>query len=167
MQRITDEKKRERTHVAKQEYDSLVETNSDGLDVAQRVARCVAAVKEVELAAGRVWQYAKSMPKFPHCYFIAEWIPADRPDLHRAHQDLGILVNTEGYVRYFYTKAFDYLDLPNGYHYWCAPPKEGEAFTLINRGDSPNRYPHSPSKFMPKPYSAKQEAQMIMKGIIK
>jgi hypothetical protein len=79
------------------------------------------------------WQFAKTMPQWPHEYTVREW----RPDLEPAFLEFAVLIRAEGVVkpwprdavhpRYHHT----YLEL-DGWEYWTMGSPLPET-TVINR----------------------------------
>jgi hypothetical protein len=79
------------------------------------------------------WQFAKTMPQWPHEYTVRAW----RPDLERDFCNLAALIRREGVVkpwprdaaapRYHHT----YLEL-DGWEYWTMGASVPET-TVINR----------------------------------
>ena len=79
------------------------------------------------------WQFAKTMPRWPHEYTVREW----RPDLEREFCEFVVLIRRDGVVkpwprdvprpRYHLT----YLEL-DGWEYWSMGAPVPET-TVINR----------------------------------
>ncbi len=79
------------------------------------------------------WQFAKTMPQWPHEYTVRAW----RPDLERQFSDFVVLIRGDGIVkpwprdaatpRYHHT----YMEL-DGWEYWTMGAPVPET-TVINR----------------------------------
>lgn len=79
------------------------------------------------------WQFAKTMPQWPHEYTVRAW----RPDLEREFFDVVVLIRSDGIVkpwprdvatpRYYHA----YLEL-DGWEYWTMDEPVPET-TVINR----------------------------------
>ncbi|TMB89749.1 MAG: hypothetical protein E6J45_09825 [Chloroflexi bacterium] len=79
------------------------------------------------------WQFAKTMPQWPHEYTVREW----RPDLEAAFEALATLIRTTGIVKPWPRDAAQpryrhpYLEL-DGWEYWTMGAPIPET-TVINR----------------------------------
>ena len=79
------------------------------------------------------WQFAKTMPQWPHEYTVREW----RPDLEREFFEFVVLIRRDGIVKPWPRDAatpryrLTYLEL-DGWEYWSMGAPVPET-TVINR----------------------------------
>ena len=79
------------------------------------------------------WQFAKTMPRWPHEYTVREW----RPDLEREFLEFVVLIHRDGVVKPWPRDAatpryrLTYLEL-DGWEYWSMGAPVPET-TVINR----------------------------------
>jgi hypothetical protein len=79
------------------------------------------------------WQYAKTMPQWPHEYTVRTW----RPDLEQAFSAFALLIRAEGSVKPWPRDAVNpryhhsYLEI-DGWEYWTMGEAIAET-TVINR----------------------------------
>jgi hypothetical protein len=79
------------------------------------------------------WQFAKTMPQWPHEYTVRKW----RPDLEREFSEFVVLIRRDGIVKPWPRNAakpryrLTYLEL-DGWEYWSMGAPVPET-TVINR----------------------------------
>ena len=90
-------------------------------------------------AAGRRWQFARTMPRMPHEHTVREWHEDEA-----AFEQAVRLIRDTGYQRAFGKRTFTYLDL-DGWKYWTMGAPIPET-TVLNRA---KLKPPSPAKNEP------------------
>jgi hypothetical protein len=81
----------------------------------------------MEFIKNRRWQYAKTMPKFPHEYTVREWLPHDQNEFEEA----AIFIRKQGKSEKFFSKTHIYYYI-DGWKYWTMGYPIPET-TVINR----------------------------------